>query len=187
MILTTVHINFEKFCQQLIGMTITKVEYLEINYEPKNPKPYYLTKFENLNSVDFSILFHTDDNKFIDIYWDEKFYQYGIGMKINGQSDFSNFIKWNLSESDLWKKFIGKTITDTKLSWETVTRDEQKSGKVEIFLYPQYITLTFSNNKKIFISAAGFLNQGDSEVFGMVDNLTVTDNEKLARKVKMIN
>lgn len=37
------------------------------------------------------------------------------------------------------------------------------------------------------MSAAGFLNEDDKEVMGLLDNLTVTDNESLARKVKMIN
>ncbi len=186
MTLTTAHIDFEIFCQQLIGLTIIKVEYSEIDYEPTNSKPYYPTQFQNLHSVDFSIFFHTDKNKLIEIYWDGKFYQFGIGIKINEQSDFSGFIKWDVTESDLWKKFIGTAITDTKVCWETVTTTEQKSGKTESFTYPQDISLTFSNNKKIFISSAGFLNQGDSEVYGMLDNLTVTDDEDLARQVKMI-
>lgn len=54
-------------------------------------------------------------------------------------------------------------------------------------MYPQDIKVTFSNKKNIFISAAGFLNPSDKEVYGMLDNLTVTDNEELARQVKMIN
>ena len=185
MTLTSAHIDFENFCRQLVDLTITKVEYSEIDYEPTNSKPYYLTQFQDLHSIDFSIYFHTDQNKLIEIYWDGKFYQFGIGIKINEQSDFSGFIKWDVSETDLWKKFIGATITDTKVSWETVTT-EQKSGKTESFIYPQDISFSFSIHKKIFISAAGFLNQGDNEVFGMLDNLTVTDNEDLARQVKMI-
>ena len=186
MTLTPTHIDFENFCRQLIGLSITKVEYSEINYEPTSAKPYYPTQFQNLHSVDFSIFFHTDKKKLIEIYWDGHFYQYGIGIKIDKQSDFSDFITWDVSESDLWKKFIGTGITDIKVSWETVTTTEQKSGKKESFTYPQDISLMFTNEKKVFISAAGFLDEGDNEVCGMLDNLTVTDNEDLARRVKMI-
>lgn len=35
--LTQEHINFENSLQQLLGLTLLKVEYLEINYEPENP------------------------------------------------------------------------------------------------------------------------------------------------------
>ena len=41
---------------------------------------------------------------------------------------------------------------------------------------------------KMYSSALpAFLDQGDKEVYGMLDNLTVTDNEDLARQVRMIN
>ena len=187
MTLTQEHLDFEKFSRQLIGLTIIKVEYFEIDYESTNPKPYYPTQFANLDSVDFSIFLHTENDKLVEIYWDGKFFQFGIGIKINEQSDFSGYLKWNVSNNDLWKQFIGATISDIHTTWETVTTTEERSGKKESFIYPQDIKITFSNDKNIFISASGFLNQGDEEVHGMLDNLTVTDNEELARQVKMIN
>ncbi|NNV55609.1 hypothetical protein [Limnovirga soli] len=186
MTLTPSHIEFENFCNQLIGFTITKVEYSEIDYEPTRAIPYYPTQFQNLHSVDFSIFLHTDKNNLIEIYWDGQFFEYGIGVKLDEKSDFSGFITWDVSESELWKKFIGTTITDIKISWVRVNSNEQKSGKKESFIYPQDISLMFTNHKKVFISAAGFLEEGDSEVYGMLDNLSVTDNEYLARQVKMI-
>ena len=164
-----------------------KVEYSEIDSEPKNPKPYYPTQFENLHSVDFSIFFHTTKNELIEIYWDDKFHQFGIGIKINEESEFSDFIKWDVSEGDLWKIFIGKTITDLKINWETVTTTEKNTEKVEEFIYHQDMKITFTNGKNIFISAAVFLEQDEKEVYGRLDNLTVTDNEELARKIEMIN
>lgn len=130
---------------------------------------------------------HTVKDKLVEIYWDDKFYQFGIGIKINEPSDFSGNIKWDVSSNNLWEKFIGKTISDINITWETVTTREEKTSKTESFVYPQDIKITFSNNKNIFISAAGFLAKGDKEVYGMLDNLTVTDNEELARQVKMIN
>ena len=182
----TEHIEYEKYCQQLVGLTIVSVEYDEVVYSETDPKPYYKTKFVNLDTVDISITFKTADNQTIEIYWDGRFYQFGIGVKLNEKSDFLGFQKWNVSNTDLWSKFIGTTITHLELNWETVTTTEQISRKTETFVYPQDIKLTFSNSDNIFISAAGFLNENDAEVYGMLDNLTVTDNENLAKQVKMI-
>ncbi|MBE8712822.1 hypothetical protein [Sphingobacterium hungaricum] len=187
MTLTKEHLYFEKFSRQLIGLTILKVEYSEIVYEPTDPKPYYPTQFTNLDSVDFSIFLYTDNDKLVEFYWDDKFFQFGIGIKINEETGFSGNIKWDVSSNDLWKQFLGTTITDIYINWETVMASEERSGKTENFIYPQDVKITFSNNKSVFISAAGFLNEGDEEVYGMLDNLTVTDNEELARQVRMIN
>lgn len=182
------HLDFEILCKQLIGMTILKVEYSEINYNPENPKPYYPTQFENLDSVDFSIFLHMDNDKLVEIFWDGKFFQYGIGIKINEPSDFSEFIKWDVSNNRLWQKFIGTSISNFKITWETVSTIEQKYGSIEEeIVYPQDIKITFSNHLNIFVSAAGIIKQDDKEVYGMLDNLMVTDKEEVARIVKMIN
>ena len=180
------HIEYENYCRQLIGLTILSVEYSEVKYSETNPTPWYKTQFTGLDSVDNSIAFRTSDDKRFEIFWDGKFFQYGIGVKLDEPQDFSAFQKWDVTNNELWKKYIGTKITDVKLTWEKVTTTEQKTGKTEHFLYPQDIKISFSNDKSIFISAAGFLNEGDSEVYGMLDNLTVTDNEELARQVKMI-
>lgn len=179
-------LGLEYISRQLIGLTILKVEYSEINYQPTNPKPYYSTQFINLDSVDYSIFLHTDKNKLVETYWDDKFFQFGIGIKINQPSDFSGEIKWDVSNNEIWKHFVGLTISDIDISWETVTTTEVNSSKTGSFVYPQDIKITFSNTKSIFISAAGFLNPEDKKVHSMRDNLMVTDNEELARQVKMI-
>ena len=187
MTFTNKHIDFENYCRKLIGLTIVKVEYAEISYEPMHPKPCYSTRFSNLDTVDFSIFFHTGVDQIIEFYWDGRFFQYGIGIKVNEPSDFSGFQKWDVSNNDLWRNFIKTKIIDIKLTWETATTTEEKTGKSETFTYPQDIKITFSNDRNIFISAAAFLKQDDNEVYGMLDNLTVTDSEELAREIKMIN
>ncbi len=186
MTVTQEYLDFEKFSRRLIGLTVLKVEYYEIMYDQTDPTPNYPTHFKNLDSVDYSIFLHTDHDNIIEIYWDDIFYQFGIGIKLNAPSDFSGGITWDVSNNDLWKQFIGTTISDIQITWETVTSIEEKSLNTERSVYPQYIKISFSNDKHIFVSAAGFLNQGDKEVHGMSDNLMVTDNEELARLVKMI-
>jgi len=184
--LTREQCEFEIHCKKVIGLSITKVEYSEVNYKPTNPQPFYITKFPNLDSIDFAILFKTATDEIIEIYWDDKFFSFGIGIKINENSDFSNFAKWEVSKDSIWKKFIGTKIIDIKIHWETVTTKKIESNKTEVISYPQYTKITFSNKKSIFVSAAGFLNKDDLEVYGMLDNLTVTDDENLARQTKMI-
>lgn len=183
---TQKHIDFEVFSQQLIGLKVVKVEYAEINYEPENPKSFYHTKYPNLDSVDYSVFLHTHADKLIEIYWDDIFFQFGIGIKINQPSDFKGFIKWDVSGNELWNKFIETTITDVKIIWETVTSTYKYSYKKENYVHPQSIKLTFSNNKTICISASSFYDKDENEVYGMSDNLMVTDNEELARQIKMI-
>lgn len=180
------HIDFETLSQELIGLKIVKIEYAEINYEPENPKSFYHTKYPNLDSVDFSVFLDTDTDKLIEVYWDDIFFQFGISIKINEPSDFKGFIKWDVSDKELWNKFIGATITDVKIAWETVVSTYKHSNKKENYVYPQSIKLTFSNSEAIFISASSFYNKDEKEVYGMSDNLMVTDNEELARQIKLI-
>ena len=180
------HIDFESNLRKMVGLTLTNVEYLEINYEPENPRPFYKTRFNEIDTINFSIIFQTDKDK-IEFYWDGQFYQYGIGVKFNVESESATGQKWNVSQSELWMKFIGQKTKDVQLTWEEVKTYEEKTGKTDKYLYPQDLKIDFENAKSIFISAAGFLNEDDQEVMGLLDNLTVTDNEILARKVKMIN
>lgn len=179
------HIDFESKCRSIIGQTLKEVEYLEIDYQ-QSETPFFKTKFSDIDSIDFSLVFHTDNGS-LEFYWDGQFYQYGIGLKINEPSVFSDYKKWRMTDNLPWKKIIEHQIKSVDLTWEKVTTKEEKSSKTYIFIYPQNIRIDFDNNKSIFISAAGFLNEEDNEVYGMLDNLTVTDNEELARKVKMIN
>jgi hypothetical protein len=184
--LTREQLEFETRCKKVIGLSITKVEYSELNYKPANPQPYYNTRFSNLDSIDFAIHFKTTTGESIEIYWDDKFFSFGIGIKINENFNVSDFAKWDVSKDRIWRKFIGTKIIDIKIYWEIVTTKDIESNKTECISYPQYTKITFSNNKSIFVSAAGFLNKDDLEVYGMLDNLTVTDDEYLARQTKMI-
>ena len=83
------HKDFESKCQQLIGWRLQKVQYAEIDYYQDNPRPCYKTAYSDIDTVDFSVsLFASDDNEF-EIFWDNEFYSYGIGVKINEKSVFN--------------------------------------------------------------------------------------------------
>lgn len=179
------HIDFEKKLKSCIGATLNEVEYLEINYQEECPEPFYKTKYDKIDSVDFSIIFFTSKQK-IEFHWDGSFFQYGIGFQFDSEAETATGKKWSVSQNSLWKKFIGHKIIDLNLTWEEV-RVNHNLWKSEKFIYPQDLRIDFSNNKSVFISAASFLNEDDKEVMGLSDNLTVTDNESLARQIKMIN
>jgi len=180
------HIDFEKKFRHLIGLTLSKVEYIEIDYSPEYPKPWYQTKFKEIDSIDFSIILYFEHQSHAEIYWDGQFFQYGIGLQINKGPIFSGYRKWNVTENEMWKKFIGQSIKETKITWESVTTTEDRTGIQEHIVYPQDLKIEFSNNKDIFISAAAFMDEWDDTAYGFMDNLLVTDNETLAKEVKMI-
>ncbi len=82
-----------------------------------------------------------------------------------------------------WPFHINKKIT-----WEPLTSiAENKAAKQEYFAYPQDLKIEFSNANNIFISAAAFTNGNYNEVYGIADNLLVTDNEALAKKLNIIS
>ena len=185
--LTQEQLDFEKRFEPLIGLKLSKAEYLEINYGSDYPSPFYQTRFKDIDSVDFSVILHFEDGYKAEFFWDGQFFQYGVGLKLNSESVFSGYRKWDVSENELWKKFIGDSMKEIEINWEWVTTTEEKTGKVEKFDYPQDVKLSFSSNKNIFISAAAFMEEDDEKVYGLMDNLLVTDNEQLARQVNMIS
>jgi len=188
MILSHQHRAFEILCKQLIGQSVSKIEYAEIDYDKLSDhpfsKPHYFTHFPNIDSIDFSIFFHMKSNDLVEIHWGDEFIQYGIGIKINQPSDFTGFKKWDVSNNDIWSKIMGNSIINLKVNWEEVVVQNKQP---EHYIYPQAISLKFSNEERIFISVSEFLREDDKQVHGMNDNLTVTNDEGLARKTKMIN
>ncbi len=183
---TQKHTDFEKKAQKIIGLTLLGVEYLEINYSPKNPKPYYETKYDEIDTIDFSLILNTNKQN-IELNWDGEFHEYGIGINFKEIKDTNDRCKWNVSQRKIWKDFIGKAIIDVKLKWDEIKSIHQKTGKIDYYIYPQDMRIDFNNGKSIFVSAAGFLNEEDNTVMGMLDNLVISNNESLARKVKMID
>ena len=184
--LTQKHKDFEIFCQQLVGLNIVKVEYSEINYNPIKPEPYYLTNYSNVHSIDYSIFLHTQNNSLVEIFWSSEFFQFGIGLKINEKSNFSETLIWEVSELDIWKNIFGQIISNIEIEWDEVSIKDESNKIIENFVYPQNINITFSSSKMIFVSAAGFITQDNTQVLSALDNLIVTDNKELAKKLNII-
>ncbi|MCG8575972.1 MAG: hypothetical protein MI810_13875 [Flavobacteriales bacterium] len=181
--LKTEHLRFENKLKELSGHVLMNVEYLEIDYQLEEPS--YKTQYENIHSVDFSILITTNQGH-VEFFWDDQFFQYGVGARINKPTVFSNYKKWNINHDGLWSGLVGSTIETIQVDWETVKIFTENSVGTE-YLYPQSIRIDFENQNSIFISAAEFLSEKDKTVQGFCDNLTVTNSESIAREVKMIH
>lgn len=189
---TEKHKEFEENCRQAIGLTLSEVIYAEVPYDKFDNnyhiKPYYTTSFDNIDSIDFAITFLTDSSRFR-VYWDSKFFAYGINVKFleekeNLLSDKEQL--WNVSSKSFWAKNIGATIEDINVYWEEIKEKKVLTGTPSTYIYPQALKLSLSNGQVAIISAAGFINQNEEEAMGMLDNLLVTNNEELAIRVKLI-
>ena len=194
MTLTDKHINYESSCRQLfLGQTIRGVIYGELKYyaaengDDINPEPYYKTKFPDVDTLDHSIYFKTDD-KTIYIFWDNTFISYGLQSKQLDLTETTNEYeqKWDVSADAKWIVFIGQKIVDFKILWvETWTSNLDGSNKVYT-TYPQTFEIKAANGKTIIISASEFNRDTENEIFPLMDNLLVTTNVDFARQIKLI-
>ena len=172
----------------LFGQKIIKIEYIGLNYEEYENK--YFTKYENIHTMDFSIILYTDKNNKYEITWDNSFYSYGLGILIN---DFKNenksSIKWDMTNDIFWEKYLNKNILGIYFLWETVTEwNNDKKIIKNTYTYPQTCRLGFDgiNGKDdIFISVAEFLDENDNTVMGMMDNIIVTNDINKAIKINI--
>jgi hypothetical protein len=181
--LTDKHISYERDCRQMfVGQTIRAVIYGELKYYADedgkniNPKPYYKTKYPEIDSLDHSIYFKTE-NKTIYVFWDNTFVSYGVLSKQVDLTETTNDYeqKWDVSSDSNWQNLIGQQIIDFSILWaETMT-----------LKYPQTFEIKIENGKSIFITASE-LKDNEDEYCSQMDNLLVTTNYELLKKLENI-
>jgi hypothetical protein len=194
MTLTDKHINYETNCRQMfVGQIIRGVIYGEVKYffdengNNVNPEPCYKTKYPDIDTLDHSIYFTTDE-KTIHVFWDNTFISYGL---LSAQIDpdgttNANEQQWNVTSDPKWADCIGSKIVGFKILWaETCTSELDGSNKVYT-TYPQSFEIKTDRNKTIILSAAEFQRPEEIEIFSLMDNLLVTTNVDLARQLKLI-
>ncbi len=192
--LTDEHITYENNCRHMfVGQTIRSIIYGELKYftdeEGKNinPEPYYKTKYPDIDTLDHSVYFKTD-NKTIYIFWDNTFICYGLQSKLLDLTETTNEYeqKWDVSANPKWTDLIGKKIVDFKIIWEeTWTSNLNGSNKVYT-TFPQTFEVKTENGKTIIICASEFKGDEEDEIYPLMDNILVTTNIDLARQLKMI-
>ncbi|MBW8361456.1 MAG: hypothetical protein K0M56_04640 [Kaistella sp.] len=183
MTLTDEHITYENDCRQMfVGQIILGVIYGELKYYADedgnniNPEPYYKTKYPEIDTLDHSIYFKTD-NKTIYVFWDNTFVCYGLLSK---QLDFTEVTndyeqKWDVSSDSKWQPLIGQKIVDFKILWAgTMTS-----------IYPQTFEIKTEKGKSIYITASE-LKDNEDEYYSQMDNLLVTTNYELLQRLENI-
>jgi hypothetical protein len=182
MTLTDQHTSYEKKCRQMfIGRIIHGVIYGECKYfvneegQNINPKPYYQTCYLDVDTLDHSIYFKTDLNT-IYVFWDNTFFCYGLqSQELNFTEKTNSFEqKWDVSNEEKWHQFIGQEIVDFKIIW----------GEVSTSKCPKTFKITTKNRKTIILSTSEFSDKNVTLLY--MDNLLVTTNVALARKLKLI-
>ena len=177
----------------LVGQTIRGIIYGEMKCcvdEDENnvyPEPSYKTQFADIDTLDYSIYFRTDD-KAIYIFWDSTFCPYGLLSELIDLTDLTNNYeqKWDVSEDDKWQDVIGQKIMTFNILWEeTWTSNLDGSNKIYM-IYPQAFVIETDNGKNIIISAAEFTRGQRQEVYPLSDNLLVTTNIEIAKKLQII-
>jgi len=176
-----------------VGQTIRAVIYGELKYFADengnniNPEQFYKTKYPDIDTLDHSIYFKTDNNA-IYIFWDNTFISYGLKSTQLDLTETTNDFeqKWDVSTDIKWLNFIGQKIVDFKINWEeTWTSNLGGSNKVYT-TYPQTFEIIMENGKAIILSAAEFNREEENEIYSLMDNILVTTNINLARQLKLI-
>jgi len=182
MILSNEHITYENDCRQMfVGQIIRAVIYGELKYFADeegahiNPVPYYKTKYPDIDTLDHSVYFKTD-NKTIYVFWDNTFICYGLKSKqldlTTTKNDYEQ--KWDVSADPKWADIIGQKIIDFKIIWEETWTSNIDGSNKDVTKYPQCFEIKTENGKKLIISASEFRSGEEDEIYDLMDNLLVT-------------
>jgi hypothetical protein len=192
MTLTSKHINYKNDCRQMfVGQTIRAVIYGELKYFADengnniNPLPYYKSKYPDIDTLDHSIYFKTD-NKTVYVFWDNTFTCYGLQSK---QLDFAATTnhyeqKWDVSSEPKWIDFIGQKIIDFKILWEESWTSNPDGTNKFYTTYPQTFEIIIETGKSFFITALE-LKDDEDEYYTQMDNLLVTTNFDLLKQLEI--
>jgi hypothetical protein len=165
--------NYEKPIKELIGKTISDVNYYEIDYgEPLWDESEY-------HSLDFGIELITDDREKYYFVWGSEYTQYNVKFKkgeiLDVFSPENNAKKYNAKENQNWTELIGKKICGIESFWSYWSLINEKKRNY----YPQDVRIEFENGKEIWISA---FEIRDETNFGMQDHITIFFDKQTAEK-----
>lgn len=194
MTLTDKHIDYENECRQMfVGQKIRAVIYGEVKYfanedgKISTPDPYYKTRYPDLDSLDHAVYFKTD-NKSIYIFWDNTFVCYGLQSRLLELTETTNDYeqKWDVSAHSNWAGIIGQEITDFKINWEEARIQTDGAPDNVSAVSPQTFEVKTENGKIIILSAAELMRIDQDEICPFMDNLLLTTNVDLARRLRII-
>jgi hypothetical protein len=169
-------IRYENSVAEIIGRSISKVRYIEIDYQDQ--LPYWENEY--FHNIDFGVELETENGNFFRIKWDSEFFQYEISLNKGTLKDkFSDGIfVWDVTRHAKWIPYINIKIVDVKIYWSWVKVEGKR------FDYPQDLEMIFANGEKIYFSASQYFEDRD-ELFGFSDEVTVIFHEEVAKRYKV--
>ncbi|RWW92187.1 hypothetical protein [Flavobacterium cerinum] len=178
---------YKEIKNHLIGTSIVEVYYEVLNsYDELDPYEDWKLS-EDIHSVDMNIIFKLDNGKLIQIFWDNNFDCYGVGLEVLPVFEERESVKLiNVSENENVLKFKENKIVDVLIHW-----DEIEVGSNWFFFskqkkcngVPLVWQVKFENNTDIWIAT---LEIFDVEApYYWANHLTVFFNEEDVRKYKL--
>ena len=172
--------QFNALAQKIIGLRLSEVAY----YEIEDNEPGYLYKTDIGHFLDFGLDLVAEDGRCFSILWDDTFFQFGVGIYSHSAAKQIRVDRrWVVTKNSEWAPCIGETIKSAEVFWSLVEVSENGSQRTRIY-YPQDIILTFSNERRIYISASEWW-EPNQEVKGLSDNILVVFSDRIAAQHKL--
>lgn len=179
---------YENITTNLIGQKISEVYYEEINYDAIIDFWEHSTE---IHSIDMNVIFKLENEKIIQIKWDNEFHCFGVNLeildKMKPKQDGMKII--NISNHPNWSKILNKKITGITIFWDMVNCIEKtelknnSEGKSITKKIPQTWEIDVEN-EKLWISTLE-INEGGHDYYWS-DNLTVFFTEASLQKYELI-
>ena len=140
--------EYEKNARRLVGNTITRVVYHEIDYCDDE---FHFFDDSRFDSLDYGLEIELGTGQFLSITWGSEFHQYGVSL-VDGM--FSEVVSQSrfldVRETSRWKTLLGRSVISVDVFWSWC----EESGKPETRIYyPQDVLLRFAGEQRRVISA----------------------------------
>ena len=173
--------DFDVNLNRLIGFTIDRVIYFEIDYQ--NGRPLFRDHPETGHFLDFGVEMVDASGRSCCVTWDGTFFQYGLGVFVDTPSSkVLPGLSYDVTDDPEWVQFIGREIVGVESYWTWVA-DSMADNAIRTY-YPQDLRFTFDNDRSLYFSAAQFLGES-GKLFGMSDNVLVVFNDEVAAQHKL--
>jgi hypothetical protein len=171
--------EYEKNSRRLIGNSIGKVAYHEVDYFDD---AFHFFDDPRFDALDYCLEIEFDAGHSVSITWGAEFCSYGVSLI---DEAFSTVVSesrvLDVSEIDRWKHLLHKPIESVDVFWSWC----EELGKPETRIYyPQDLLIGFDGGQKRVISALE-IRVGD-HAWGMMDNITVFDGVEMAKRFKCL-
>ncbi len=170
--------DFDANLNRLIGFTIDRVVYFEIDYQ--DGRPYFRDHPETGHFLDFGVQLIDPTGRSSCITWDGTFFQYGLGVFVDTPSvDALSGLSYDVTDDPEWAPFLGRQIDNVDSYWKWVA--DSMATDANRTYYPQDIRMTFNSGRSVYLSAAQFLNDS-GKLCGMSDNVLIVFNDDVAAR-----